>query len=351
MYSTCMFCTRPLGRNEAIEHFPVGRRLAFDSEKGRLWVICPSCARWNLTPIEERWEAIEDAERLFRATKLRASTEHIGLARIREGTELVRVGRPQRPEIAAWRYGTQFMRRRHRHLIVGGAVTTAGAAAVVGGAVAGLGTIALFQLFRTVVRYSKHGVPFVTVARVRDPGGGVIRVTRRDLPNTQLGMGPDGALQITVAHGDGRLRLRGEQARQAATVLFPAVNRAGGTAEEVQTAVGRLERAGSAEQFLQDTARRGKRLTHIVSEHQARTFADAESVRWESGLLALSTPLSLAIEMALHEDQERRALEGELTQLEASWKNAEEIGAISDSLLLPRGIEEALARMRRGLVP
>ena len=57
MYATCMFCNGPLGRNDALEHFPVGRRLAFDGEKGRLWVICPSCARWNLTPLEERWEA------------------------------------------------------------------------------------------------------------------------------------------------------------------------------------------------------------------------------------------------------------------------------------------------------
>src|SRR6185295_8139209 len=50
MYSTCLFCNGPLGANERIEHFPVGSRLAFDSEKGRLWVVCVGCARWNLTP-------------------------------------------------------------------------------------------------------------------------------------------------------------------------------------------------------------------------------------------------------------------------------------------------------------
>ncbi len=61
MYVTCMFCSNPLGRNEVIEHFPVGRRLAFDSNKGRLWVVCRKCERWNLSPIEERWEAIEAA--------------------------------------------------------------------------------------------------------------------------------------------------------------------------------------------------------------------------------------------------------------------------------------------------
>jgi hypothetical protein len=31
MYSTCLFCHAQLGANEAVEHFPVGRRLAFDA--------------------------------------------------------------------------------------------------------------------------------------------------------------------------------------------------------------------------------------------------------------------------------------------------------------------------------
>jgi hypothetical protein len=85
MYSTCLFCPRDLGTNDVLESFPVGRRLAFDGKTGRLWVICRGCERWNLTPLEERWEAIEQAERLFRETTLRVSTEHIGLARLREG--------------------------------------------------------------------------------------------------------------------------------------------------------------------------------------------------------------------------------------------------------------------------
>jgi len=40
MFSTCIFCHGSLGANAVVEHFPVGRRLAFDSEKGRLWVVC-----------------------------------------------------------------------------------------------------------------------------------------------------------------------------------------------------------------------------------------------------------------------------------------------------------------------
>lgn len=64
----CLFCLQRLGNNEAIEHFPVGRRLAFDPAKGRLWVVCRKCERWNLTPLEERWEAIEECERAMRVT-------------------------------------------------------------------------------------------------------------------------------------------------------------------------------------------------------------------------------------------------------------------------------------------
>ena len=73
MHTTCMFCEKSLGTNEVVEAFPVGRRLAFDSARGRLWIVCRKCQRWNLTPLEERWEAVEHCERLFRDTR-RGST-------------------------------------------------------------------------------------------------------------------------------------------------------------------------------------------------------------------------------------------------------------------------------------
>lgn len=85
MYATCLFCNHHLGRNEVIERFPVGRRLAYDAAKGRLWVVCRHCGRWNLTPLEERWEAIEECERAFRSTVVRVATDEIALARVREG--------------------------------------------------------------------------------------------------------------------------------------------------------------------------------------------------------------------------------------------------------------------------
>jgi hypothetical protein len=53
-------------------------------------------------------------ERLYRDTRTRLATENIGLARVADGTDLVRIGQPQRPEFAAWRYGDQLLHRRRR---------------------------------------------------------------------------------------------------------------------------------------------------------------------------------------------------------------------------------------------
>jgi hypothetical protein len=54
-------------------------------------------------------------------------------------------------------------------------------------------------------------------------------------------------------------------------------------------------------------------------------------------------PTQLALELALHEEQERRALEGELWRLERAWRAAEEIAGITDNLLLPEGADDFVA--------
>jgi hypothetical protein len=41
---------------------------------------------------------------------------------------------------------------------------------------------------------------------------------------------------------------------------------------------------------------------------------------------------TVALEMVMHEDAERRALEGELRELLSRWKEAESIARIADSL-------------------
>jgi hypothetical protein len=50
--------------------------------------------------------------------------------------------------------------------------------------------------------------------------------------------------------------------------------------------------------------------------------------------------------MMTHEDDERRALEGELVALEERWKEAEEIAEISDNMFLPSSITDWMSRIR-----
>jgi hypothetical protein len=55
----------------------------------------------------------------------------------------------------------------------------------------------------------------------------------------------------------------------------------------------------------------------------------------------------LALEMALHEEAERRAIQGELADLERAWREAEEIAGIADSLLVPEGVDASMDKLRR----
>jgi len=67
-----------------------------------------------------------------------------------------------------------------------------------------------------------------------------------------------------------------------------------------------------------------------------------------SGALTALTPTErVALEMAATEERERRAMEGELAELEAAWRDADEIAAIADNLLLPDAVTAWLDRHRR----
>jgi hypothetical protein len=351
MYRTCLFCSSDLGRNEAVEQFPIGRRLAFDAAKGRLWVVCRRCERWNLTPLEERWEAIEECERAFRATRLRVSTDEIGLARLKEGLELVRIGDPQRPEMAAWRYGDQFGRRRRRQYLLGrGVVLLAGTVVVAGPMLGILGAGAISPVWNI-------GNSLVQVYRAKKliqvpaPDGDVLRTRLADVGRIRLGMEGD-SLRLSVPivpHGGAgrwwrysKVRetrvLEGEAAVRAAGALLPLVNRSGGSAADVQRAVGLVEDAETPERLFVSAAR-------TLAARSGSGFGD---VHRRTSLRRVPLATRLALEMAAHEESERRALEGELYLLEEAWKQAEEIAAIADDMFLPRSVDAELARLRAG---
>lgn len=344
MYTTCLFCNTDLGTNESLPSFPVGRRLAFDSAKGRLWVVCPKCERWNLTPVEERWEAIERAEELYGSTRVRAATDNIGLARLRDYTELVRIGSPMRPEFAGWRYGDQFGRRRRRQLLVAGAGVTAMGAVVVGGLAAGVSIggfgWGLVQLGRAAVR----GSPESVVARIKTSTHGTVRVRRRHLAETQLQRGSDGPLAIDLRFVKGQARFDGAEAARIAGILIPQVNRFGAPATVVQEAVSRIDQSQGVDGFLDRLSRSAHVLTAPAESKKSKWSGEHDLSK---GLFGLPRIDRLALEMALHEDAERRAIEGELATLERAWQEAEEIAAIADDLLVPTGVRGMLDRMHR----
>ena len=355
MYSTCLFCTQTLGRNDAIEHFPVGRRLAFDPSKGRLWVVCRKCERWNLTPLEERWEAIEECERAFAGTRLRVSTDEIGLARLRDGTELVRIGQPQRPEMAAWRYGDQFGKRTRRNLLYG-----AGATAVIVGVTWGLPVLGIAGLGSGGSLLMQAGIQWrdrrSVVARVnvaQDDGTvAQLPLARMHVARTKLVSRADGGwaldvpylsagerLQYTqqgLRHLTDSIELAGDEAQRAAALILPHVNTLVGRSRTVQDAVTILEAAGNPETVFAKAAR--------VRPRRRWTVANGKAMA--GSLASLPAPVRLALEMASHEDAERRALHGELHVLEAAWRNAEEIAGIADDLLLPDSVSHSLAQMK-----
>ena len=317
-----MFCNRPLGTNEVIETFPVGRRLAFDAAQGRLWVVCRRCERWNLLPLEERWEAVEACEKIFRDTRVRVSTENVGLAKHHEGLELVRIGAPMRPEFAAWRHGDQFGRRRKRQILYGVAATVVIGGVVIGGAVTGVLSGAVLAQSGNFWNLWTNGR---TLVKHRKPNGELLKLKRMDLLGTRVRAADDDLGFKVEVRQKKKEWFEGEEARRIVGAILPKMNAMGGKPETVQDAVDEIEFHGHPSDFLLD----------LVDGDQ---FRDKKGV--PGYINKMPKPTKLALEMALHEEQERRALEGELWRLERAWEEAEEIAAISDNLLLPKGVEE-----------
>jgi hypothetical protein len=345
MYSTCLFCTKPLGTNEVLETFPIGRRVAFDERRGRLWVVCRKCERWNLSPLEERWETVEACERLFRETRVRVSTENIGLARLAEGLELVRIGQPLRPEFAAWRYGDQFGRRRKRAIIYGVGGATVAGVIVVGGIAAGVASSVIFPQMGNIVNLIVNGPR--TSVKFRTDDGRVIKLHQNHLKTVRMvAPGPGEEWRVSFQRKQDRETFVGEEARRMAAVVLPRLNRTGGNRAAVADAVWQIERSGGPEPFLHRltelaTPRSGLLAGRITSREHPDTISNRVQP-----IAGLPVPIRLATEMALHEEQERRALEGELAALEAAWRNAEEIASIADDLLVPEKTKSFLERQR-----
>ena len=328
-------------------------------------MVCRSCERWNLTPIEERWEAVEECERAFELTRLRVSTDHIGLARLKEGLELVRIGEPKRPEFAAWRYGDQFgKRRRKKFLTVAGGVVILGAVAAgqatFGFAVGGISLINIanplwsaYRVRRTVTVVNAYGrlVPVSPVqidstqliwARSHNEIS-VLLPLRQKLPFTKrtdrIVVSPEAEdfLRKSGRSDERIIELQGDEARRGLAKILARVNSGGGLPKTVQAGVMAIEDAGTPDLFLRKTFK-------MFAAN--RSLLDLSAPKYGGNLKAIPTELRLGMEMAANEEHERRALESELAVLAEEWRAAEEIAAIADQLFISSDVQTRLELLK-----
>ena len=351
MYTHCHLCHHDLGENASIPTMPVGRQLAYDPGRGRLWIVCPRCSEWNLTPIEERWEAIQTCEALFASSAVRVSSANVGLARVQD-LELVRVGDAVRDELANWRYGPRFTRRRRR-----AAVMITGAGALAGGALGGAllagivtsqlgfaawagvtGSVLLWDWARTIGR--RIG-PYRNL-RIVVPGGQVVRLPSASLGHVRLlrerAGKAIGCVRVPVPRQNAEIELRDEDALVLLGELLPRLNWRGLTTRELGRATAIVDRA---EEWARDREERGKPFIPAWQRIAAAQWP-------RRGAIAVMGPISrAALEMAVTEELERRAMAGDAALLASHWLNAEEIASIADDMFLPEWITRWIDRHRR----
>jgi len=338
MYRTCLYCSNDLGTNEVLEPLPIGRRVAFDAREGRLWVVCRSCEKWNLVPFDTRLETIDACERLFVETRVRYSTDNIGIARLREGLELVRIGPALRPEFAAWRYGDQFGRRRMRMAVMAAATLAGGAGFVWFGRVALLG----IGLSPQILNYGMIAFQRQRVAlRIAGPDGVRGVMTPFDVQKTRIQgeifgdwwaripiRDPVRGAFVGAWHRPREVDLTGDDALTALGRLLPKMNPWGASSRSVREAVDLISYRGATDGLVRK---------HLLTATNNR---DVE-------LRQVDRTTRLALEMAAHEDTERQALAGELKLLERQWKQADELARIADSLALPVNAGEQVEKLRQ----
>ncbi len=312
MLARCLYCHRRLPENEVLEYFRVGRRVAFDPERGRLWAVCPNCSRWSLAPIEERWEALEELERLTRdRAKLLARTDNIAL--LRAGPlDVVRVGKAELREEAWWRYGREMRRRWAR------------SQALMWADVALILTIG-FPMIRGIKRWNAFS-DGVWLGQHRCPRcGASLTAGATSLRQTRwlaLAADDDGDVGVALPcrycelHGnDARITWSGREARRILRTAVAYQNYEGGNEKVIETACARIAACGSPAAFLRNAAAAGPRLVAL----QGSAYR----------------PAAIALEMALSEDDEQALLRAEAAAVEEHWREEEEIAAIMDGELTP----------------
>jgi hypothetical protein len=314
MLSICVYCHASLPQNQTLEHFRLGSRIAFDPGRGRLWAICRACRRWNLAPIEQRWEALEELERLSRDRgRLLSQTDQIALLRVEE-LEVVRVGRAGRVEEAWWRYGEELTRRRARHNVL----TAAEWAARLG-----LMAVANFGVFwfaggspiNDLVRWRKFGSTAWRGERAcRRCGRRLNELSFKRSRHLIIAPADDVKIELRCKacgfrNSDGGFEFQGADAERMLRRVLAYHNFSGASQQRVKDAVHTIDQAGSPHALIHRLG--GQRYQLRGGERM----------------------VAIALEIAVNDEAERALLELELAELEARWREEEELAAIVDGEL------------------
>lgn len=340
MFTRCLVCHSPFPANEALEHFPQGLRVAYDPSRGRLWAICVKCRRWSLAPIEERWEALEELEKMVRDRgRLLSQTDNISLIRA-EGMQIVRVGRANLREEAWWRYGRELTQRRAKFKTLSTAGAIGAGAAIWGGmASGGMTFIAAWLLWDNLPNKIPDAARWLRFggdawrgrSKCAKCGHIFHRVAYRRRNHLILHRSdesrPAGLSYRCPRCGDfreGGLQLKGPEAEHTIRRVLAYHHYSGADDRTVTSATRLIQEAGSPEDLSRILLKDGKALGDLG----------------KTG--------GIALEIAANESSEQRLLELELAELEAHWKTEEELAAIIDGELTPLPLLEQFRRKVTG---
>jgi len=323
VFKSCAFCSAPFDGDGGPSGLGIGRRFAFDEWKGRLWVVCPRCSRWNLTPFDDRLEQIETLARAARQGRMLAATDHVTLIRWQR-YDFVRIGKPLRVELATWRYGERLRARARERARVVVPLTVVALGLGVAVNVAAGGSLGIFV-------WNLHSLAEAAYV-------GLVGRRKVQLLEPPLCARCGTVMQLRAKHVQHARLVSQTQTEIALVVTCPHCRREGASLTGDDAA--RALRQGLT--YLNATRsgrRRAADAARVVGQTGGAEQLVREVARSELTLRALRPDRRLALEMAVDEQAEVR-------ELERRWREAEEIAEIADSLFTPPEVDEHLKRLR-----
>ncbi|UCC72950.1 MAG: hypothetical protein JSV86_21820 [Gemmatimonadota bacterium] len=323
MLRHCLYCGRKLAHDEGLEHLRRGVRVSFDPARERVWSVCDRCHGWSLWPDDTSHEALPRLERdATDRAHLLYQTDNVALLEA-TGRELIRIGRTELPEEAWWRYGRQLRRRRaayHSRLSMLGAATYA-AVSYIGSNLGLSGITGDFyppdDLYADIIRWRWFGrTAWAGRAPCPQCHSVLIRLffyrTRFLILLPSAERGPSIALPCSRCDPwtvDKVHRLDGAAAEQVLRRVLAYHNVQGASQDELADAIRLIETAGSAENLV----------SGLAAERRS--------------LFGLGRIRRLALEISVNANVERRRLAGEVAELEAGWRQADDIAQIIEEEL------------------